>query len=252
MIGAAGALARQLSSDAQPYSTANGAALEAYAKAVESSDRAAIGRYAEQALAADPNFGMAYVMLAELKSSQQDRAGAMAVLAAAAARGNALPQSDRIRLEIINENLRGDRAALERALSVQAQTTPADPGAWRSLAEASLQRREFPQAVQAFERALAIEPEDANGWNQLGYAAGYAGNLEVAMNAMRRYQALRTVDPNALDSMGDVNLMNGRLQEAERFYLESYQKLPTFLNGIDLQKAAMSRLMAGDVGGADG
>ena len=36
------------------------------------------------------------------------------------------------------------------------------------------------------------------------------------MNALRRYQAMRPLDPNPLDSMGDVNLMTGHLQEAER------------------------------------
>ena len=192
------------------------------------------------------------MMLIELKMNQQDRAGASALLEAAAARGNAITQADRIRLEIVAASLRGDRAALGRAFSVKVQTTPADPDAWRSLGETCLQRRQFPQAIQAFERALVIEPEDANSWNQMGYAAAYNGDLDTAMKALRRYQAIRPVDPNALDSMGDVNFLTGHLQEAERFYLEVYQKAPAFLNGLDLQKAAMARLMTGDVAAADG
>ena len=211
LIGAATAIARQLSGNAQPYSTRNTAAVEAYAKALESSDPTAVARYGEQAIAADPNFGMAYVMLAEVKANQQDRAGAMALLQAAAARGNAIPQWDRIRLEMFVARLQGDRAGLERAVTAQVQAAPADPAGWSSLAEVLQQRRQFPQAVKAYERALAIEPEDANGWNQLGYAAAYGGDIETAMKALRRYQAIRPLDPNALDSMGDVNMSDGPL-----------------------------------------
>jgi tetratricopeptide (TPR) repeat protein len=251
LIDAATAIARQISADARPYSTRNTAALEAYAKAVESSDAAEVARFAGQAIAADPNFGMAYVMLAELKGNQQDRAGAAAVLQAAVARGSAIPQPDRIRLEIVGATLRGDRAALDRALSAQVQATPTDPAAWRSLAESLEQRRQFPQAVQAYQRALAIEPEDANIWNRAGYTSAYGGDLDGAMKFLRQYQTMRPLDPNPLDSMGDVNLLTGHAQEAERLYLEAYQKAPTFLNGVDLQKAAMARLMSGDVAGTD-
>ncbi len=88
-------------------------------------------------------------------------------------------------------------------------------------------------------------------WNQLGYTAAYAGNLEAALDALRRYQSLRPADPNPSDSLGDVSVMADRLKEAEAFYLEAYKKNPAFLNGLDLFKAAMARLMTGDVAGAD-
>jgi hypothetical protein len=71
------------------------------------------------------------------------------------------------------------------------------------------------------------------------------------MEALRHYQALRPNDPNALDSMGDVNLMLGQLHEAEQFYLDANKKSPAFLNGADTYKAAVARLMTGDVVGAD-
>jgi tetratricopeptide (TPR) repeat protein len=251
LIGVATAIARQISSETQPYSTLNIVAVAAYAKAIESGDAAAVERYGEQAIAADPNFGMAYRMLAELKTTQQDRAGAMSILKAAAARGNAIAPADRIHLEMLAATLQGDRTALERAVTAQVQAAPADPVAWSSLAEALQRRHQFQQAVQAYDRALAIEPEDANAWNQLGYVAAYRGDLDTAMKALRRYQALRPLDPNALDSMGDVNMLTGHLQEAEQLYLQAYQNAPAFLSGIDLQKAAMARLMTGNVAGAN-
>jgi len=46
--------------------------------------------------------------------------------------------------------------------------------------------------------------------------------------------------------------LHGRLREAEALYLEATKKDPNFLNGADLFKAAMARLMTGDIAGADG
>jgi tetratricopeptide (TPR) repeat protein len=112
-------------------------------------------------------------------------------------------------------------------------------------------RRQYQQTSAAYTRALTIEPSDAPLWNQLGYAAAYAGDTEGALSALRRYQALRPADPNPLDSLGDVHLLAGRLKEAEGFYKAAHQQNPAFLNGLDLFKAAMARLMTGDVIGAD-
>jgi tetratricopeptide (TPR) repeat protein len=71
------------------------------------------------------------------------------------------------------------------------------------------------------------------------------------MDALRRYQSLRPADRNPLDSMGDVNLLHGRLREAENFYLDAAKKDPSFAAGAEFFKAAMARLMTGDLPGAD-
>ena len=175
----------------------------------------------------------------------------MQVLATASARGAALPQADRVRLEVLAASLSADLAARENALARMVRLTPNDPTAWRSLAEFSSVRHQEAQAARAYERVLTIEPEDAGSWNQLAYAAAASGNLPAAMAALRRYQALRPGDPNPLDSMGDVNLISGRLKEAEQYYLDAAKASPGFLNGGDYYKAAMAHLMTGDIAGAD-
>jgi tetratricopeptide (TPR) repeat protein len=251
VAGAASAIARQISAGARPFPAANGTAIEAYIRGLESGDQATIRRYAEQSIAADPNFGPGYIMLAETALKQQDRPGAMAAIEAGASRGSSISETSRIRLEALAATLRGDGAGLERALTAVAQASPLDPLAWRSLADASAARRQYAQAAAAYEHALAIEPEDAITWNQLGYIQAYAGNLDAAMTALRRYQALRPADPNPIDSMGDVSVLAGRLKEAEAFYLDAHKKNPAFLNGMELFKAAMARLMTGDAAGAD-
>jgi hypothetical protein len=51
--------------------------------------------------------------------------------------------------------------------------------------------------------------------------------------------------------MGDINLAAGRLAEAEKFYLDAYAKDANFHNQGDLLKAAMARLLAADLPGAN-
>lgn len=251
VAAAATALARQLWAKAPAFSAHNAAALEAYAKAVEAPDAATTEQSARQAIADDPDFGLPYLLLAQIEVQQRNRAALMETLQSAVARGTALPQIDRARLEGIAAELSGDAIGRERAADTLVHLTPNDPAAWRSLGEAANARHQYPQAVQAFEHALTVEPEDFTSWNELAYASAFAGNLSTAMASLRRYQALRPTDPNPLDSMGDVNLMCGRLKEAEQFYLQAAKMSPAFLNGAATYKAAIARLVSGDVEGAD-
>src|ERR1019366_4094911 len=94
------------------------------------------------------------------------------------------------------------------------------------------------------------EPEEVNALNQLGYAAASAGSLDTALDALRRYQALRPAEANPLDSQGDVNLLAGGLRQAGSPSLQAAKKDPNFAGGGDLWKAAVARLMSGDVAGA--
>jgi tetratricopeptide (TPR) repeat protein len=248
VFAVASELARQISSRAAPYGTHSVPALKAYVAAKES---AAAVQNLEQAIAADPDFGPPYRLLAQLKAQRQDRAAAEAVLSQALARAGAMPSAERARLELEAANLHADSAARIRALTTLVGLEPNDPVLWSSLAESSMNRREYQQAVQSYRKLLEVEPEDATALNQLGYAVAYAGNFDAALDALGRYQALRPAEANPLDSQGDVNLLAGRLRQAENLYLQAAKKDPNFEGGGDLWKAAMARLMTGDVAGAD-
>jgi tetratricopeptide (TPR) repeat protein len=250
VLEAADSLARQISPQAQLYPTRSRAALEAYVRGLESTDAAERARDLEEAMAADPNFGPPQFLLAQLKAQQQDRAGALAILKQALSRK--MPELDRAGLGYLGASLEGDSASAREALARWSRADPNDPEVWASIAVDSMGRHQYPQAVQADQKAVAVEPEDVNALNQLGYSAAYAGQLDVAMSALERYRALRPGDANPLDSMGDVNLVVGRLREAQNFYLQAGKRDPAFLNGGDFFKAAMACLMSGDVAAADG
>jgi TolB-like protein len=100
VLGAGAALARQISNKTVPYGTRNPAALEAYMKALESADATVMEVGLGVAIAADPDFVPPYRLLAQVRAQRQDRAGAVATLDRALARGNSIPEADRARLEL--------------------------------------------------------------------------------------------------------------------------------------------------------
>ena len=114
-----------------------------------------------------------------------------------------------------------------------------------------MNRHQFKQAQQAYQKATELEPEDISLLNGLGYAAGQAGDLEAGLAALRRYAQLRPNEANPYDSMGDIQLVAGRLSDAEASYLEASKKDPNFQNNGALIKAAMAHLLTGDVAGAN-
>ncbi|HEY1494833.1 MAG TPA: tetratricopeptide repeat protein [Candidatus Solibacter sp.] len=251
VLGIATALARQISPKIAPYGTRNAQALAGFVRALEAGDATVMEVGLNVAIAADPDFAPPYRLLAEMKLQRQDRAGALATVEQALARGNSIPEIDRARLQLLSAELNGTPEARQNALSKLTQLDSTDASIWRTLGDTAMGRHDYRTAAQAYQKALELQPDDVTLLNSLGYATVQAGDLDGAMKALRRYEVLRPKEANPLDSMGDVNLMDGRLAEAEDFYLQASKKDPTFNNQGSLLKAALAHLLTGDPSGAN-
>ncbi len=245
-------LARQIDPGARPAGTKSVVALKALVQAMSASGAPAAAKGFEQAVAADPAFGAAYVAWAQWLVARGDSSRAREVITAARGRGNQIQEIERNRLDLLAAEIRGDRAAERCALDALNRATPADAGVYRSLAGIDLAAHGYASAVQEYEKALERDPDDVLLLNQLGYAEAYARNFESATKTLSRYRDLRPADANPLDSLGDVHFYLGRFGDAARYYLEAYSRDPSFLAGGDLYKAAWATLMAGDRKGAGG
>ncbi len=225
-------------------------AVRDYVKAVEGNVPDDVMRDAAAAIGDDPGFTPAYRLLAESKTMQHDPAAALALLDEAAQR--AVSPIERARVHLQSAGLRNDPAGRRAALAELAQADPGNPEQWHALADAQYSAHAYTEAAAALRQQLALEPDNRNTLNQLGYASANAGDFPAALEALRRYQAAAPEDPNVSDSLGDIHLTAGRLREAEQFYLRANQKDPRFMDGADLFKASMARLMTGDIPGSDG
>ena len=251
VLGAASAIARQIDPKATAYLTRSGEALADYIRALESSDAGVMEKGLSAAIAADPDFPSPYGLLAQVRAQRGDTAGASAVVEQALSRGSGMRPVDRARLELEGAEIARDLNARYSALLKLVQLDPSDPTVWRAIGESALNRHDYKRAMEAYQKTAGLEPNDAATWNALGYAATYAGDLDAGTSALRRYQALAPADANPLDSLGDIYFASGKLAEAEKFYLEAYQKDPNFNGQGALLKCAMTRLYAGDIAAAD-
>ncbi len=251
ILRAAAALSRRLDPAAHPSDTQSVAALKAFAEARSSQDpQAAVSAFG-RAVGADPDLGAAYVGWAQTLFARGDRAGAAEVIGKARARGGRIAAAPRAELDLISAALSGDAESRRQALAALNRATPADVEVVRRLASEETAAHHYEAAAGYYRKAVALDPADGATWNQLGYAEALRGKLDAARAALLEYQRLTPQGANPLDSLGDVHYYFGSFPDAEKFYLQAYDKDNSFLGGAELCKAAYARLMAGDPGGAD-
>jgi Flp pilus assembly protein TadD len=243
-------LAKRLSPAARPFGTGNLAAFRSYASAVGGAANAeALGHDLEAATVADPHFAVAYLVSARLLLSQGKRDLALKELQAArAANPDAI---DRSEIDYFAALIAGDPEGRAKALEALTGQSPANAGWFRELAQLRLGQRRFQEAAQSYEAATRLAGDDAELWNQLGYTYAYELDLASANRALEHYeQMLGPANSNALDSLGEVNYFLGDFTEAGKDFFEAQEKNAA-RRGEELLKAAESRLMLGDLAGAD-
>lgn len=95
-----------------------------------------------------------------------------------------------------------------------AQKYPNEKRAHRLLGDAYRLAGKLEEAVDAFTKTLELDPSWGTVYNQLGYTYARLGHYDKAHRAIEQYVAVAQPGPNPLDSMGEVLLISGRLDEA--------------------------------------
>ena len=230
---------RWLDPEAKPAPSFKLEALKAYGE----------GRYADAA-ASEPDFGLAYQDgAAALQATQRE--AALKLIAAGLARGAKLDAPTQAQLQLDQASLTGDARGQAAALERLTNLRPKDPARLRNLVQAQLRSRQAPAAAATQARLTELLPGDGAAWNDLGYMRAYAGDLKGAQEALEKYRQLTPDQANPMDSLGEVHFYAGDFGSAERYFLDSFKKDPSFLNGQGMYKAALARLMAGDRSTAD-
>jgi len=238
-------LARALSAEARPFSTANPEAFRLWGQALAANDRQKLIEGMTAATQADPRFAAAGVDLAEVLVASGDRDRARQVIASAEGAHPGL--LDQAQLAYVSASLAGNPNARFQALSTLAQRSRANASLFAELARMQVLRRDFQGAARDYREAARLNPGDPDIWNQLGYALAYAQDLAGARRALEQYQRLDPEGFNPLDSLGEVSFFLGDFEGAAKYFLEAAKKNPA-----ELVKAAEARLMMGDLEAADG
>ena len=245
-VRAIAALARQLSSSALPYVTSDANAVRLYATGLESPGSDA---ELEQAVAADPKFGPAWAALVTRQLARGDRDAARETIAKSSRYH--LDDYDQATIDAAKATLNNDRHARVKALRRISALSPGDAVLLRTVAQSEMDEGAFANAASDWNKLAAVLPNDANAWNLFGYSLAYAGDYKGALKAIQEYQRLDPRGANPLDSIGDVQFLFRKFQEAAGSYLAANTNNPEFMNHGELYKAAWARYYAGDKSGAE-
>lgn len=89
-------------------------------------------------------------------------------------------------------------------LLAQLKTNPNDAEVLVKLGNLYYDGQSFPQAIDYYQKALALQPNDADVWTDLGTSYWYTGDADKALANFRKSLALRPNHPGTLFNLGIV------------------------------------------------
>jgi len=177
-------------------------------------------QYFEKAIAADPQFAMAYLNLSLVEPT---RKGLFEQLDKAMALVDQVTEGERLQILGIRAAVDADPMKQRELYQKLVDDYPNDERAHNLLANHYFGQQEYALAIPEFEAATRIAPEFSQPYNQLGYAHRFMSNLGEAQNAFRRYIDLIPDDPNPYDSYAELLMKMGRYDAS----IEEYHKALT-------------------------
>lgn len=177
------------------------------------------------AVKADPDFGLAWAMIAANESSP-----AAALQARNKARALMPKSNDGEQMMIRWVVSRGDSdviAAIAGANDLL-EMYPNDKfilyfvGSWMPLLN------QWDRSVTLQEKALALDPKYVPSLNEAGYGYAHQRNFDKALDAMKRYVELMPNEPNPQDSYAEILRLAGKYDDALVHYHEALKIMPSF------------------------
>jgi tetratricopeptide (TPR) repeat protein len=176
---------------------------------------------------------------------------ALSILARGRQQGTRIPEFARAQLDLVDASIRGDSGLRMAALRRMVRAEPSNAAALAELASALMANRQFAEAESLYGTALKRDSGQAEFWNLLAYAQAGQSHFDEARKSLAEYDRLAPGGPNPADSRGEIEWMAGNLSEAAKWFQESYRRDARFNAGVALEKAALSRYLAGDAHGAE-
>ena len=188
-------------------------------------------KFAEQAVAVDPTFAIAYALLSKAAGTLLDYPARDEALEKARTYSAKATEKERLFIEARYAGII-ERDAEERLRLLKELVTkyPDDRDAHSELAHFFSDHNLNPEAVAEYEKAIAIDPKFGFAINQLGYAYAATGDFAKAARTFERYAELNPRLPNPVDSVAEMNMFMGNLDEAVAKYQAALAMKPDFYN----------------------
>jgi Flp pilus assembly protein TadD len=178
----------------------------------------------KKAVELDPNFAQAYAYLGFLLPGSEG----VAALDKAARLSANLPEAERINIETIVAERRGDDAKAAELMKKLVELVPGDWRAHMYLGMRSSMQHQFDAASTELKKAVELNPKAGPVYNFLGYAYLVQGKKDDAIAAFKNYIETAPKEPNGHDSLADALLAASRFDEAEAEYKKAIEVSPQF------------------------
>jgi tetratricopeptide (TPR) repeat protein len=186
---------------------------------------AAIERVQSRLLASDPNSAPAHFLLGKIFGAAGKWDQAIAALEKAIQLDANLEVAYRLLVATyISSGRLSDAAARLETLATENLKSV---GLWATLGQVYSSLKQYEKARDAYEKALALEPNAVLVLNNLAFLqAERLGDLEKAQELASRARNLAPGDPNVADTLGWILFKRGDHQQASTLLQEAAAKLP--------------------------
>jgi len=203
-----------------------------YLKAQEANDNffyTEARKFAEDAVAVDPAFAIAYFLLSQAAGQLYDYPARKDALEKAKAYSSRATERERLFIESrYASTIERNPAKRLRLLKELVDKYADDSKAHAELGDYYYSYGTNQDAASEFEKAVAIDPRFGYAINQLGYIHARRGDFAKAVQCFERYAELNPGLPNPVDSIAEMNIFMGNLDEAVAKYRVVLTMRPDF------------------------
>jgi tetratricopeptide (TPR) repeat protein len=226
-------------------------------------------KFLEKAVSLDSTFAMAYLYLARCYSSRSNTRALNENLIKAKALATRASEKERLYIEAwYAEVIDKDLKRRFEILKAMEERFPKEKRVCAELGIYYQKQAMYKEAFEAYNKALALDPDYGYVLNQVAYTYGALGEYRKAIEYLEKYASVNPGDANPFDSMGDMYFYMGDMQSALAKYKEAadikgylaasfkiafiyglYEDYPTALEWIDRYRSQVPTSIL--TGGAD-
>ncbi len=125
-----------------------------------------------------------------------------------------LPERERLNIELLTADLRGDKDKFEEILERMLERYPDEIEPHIYKGNRLWRRGDLEGAIAEYQTVLKLNPNHAPTYNNLGYLYAQMGDFDQAIAYLKKYIFIAPDQANPHDSLGEIYMMIGRYQDA--------------------------------------
>ena len=192
-------------------------------------------RFYEKAIEIDPQFVDVYIRLVLVYRNLDDTNAMNKALDRAIALTDKASRKEKLYIEVQYYSFRErdrDRAAQSFVQFIKEFPQEKSPHYWLGVSYYNSDKLDL--AIEELNKALELDPDFPDALNMIAYTFADKGNFEKAIEYFKRYAAVLPGAANPLDSMAELYLRMGRLEDAAAKYQEALAIKPEFSSRLPL------------------